>query len=221
MNKFKQWVKVMALTANAFLRTRMGRHVKPRRYRQIFEEIDRIKPKVIVEVGVWNGKRAEEMILRASRYVPVSEVSYYGFDVFETMTDELYQSEISKRPPTKLEVQKKLEATGAKVALFAGLTTNTMNSLQLEQKPDLIFIDGGHEAKTVQNDWEWASQAVGPETAVIFDDYWHNRKDGPKVVIDSIDRGIYNVTIMPETDVFFNKDFGRLVISLARVTRKS
>lgn len=220
MEKFNTKLKILALTLNSFLRTRLGRYVKPRRYAQIFQEIERIKPKVIVEVGVWNGKRGEEMIRKAAQFHPVSDIHYFGFDLFETMNDELYKSEISKRPPTKAEVQSKLEATGAKVTLFVGFTNVTMESLELAQKPDLIFIDGGHDTKTVENDWNWAKRVMGHKTVVIFDDYWHNRKDGPKVVIDAIDRQNYNVSLMPEGDVFFNKDFGKLVISLARVTLK-
>lgn len=211
---------ILLRTINAYLRTSLGRYVRPLRYRQIFDEIDRIHPKTIVEVGTWNGARAKQMIEDASKYYPVSMIHYIGFDIFEKITKELYTEEVSKMPPTEHEVAALLESTGANITLLAGLTESTMRQVNTLPKADITFIDGGHAAETVSIDWEGIQKIMHKDSVVIFDDYWQNRSDGPKVVIDAIDRSRYNVEILPETDVFFNPDFGRLVISLAKVTLK-
>jgi len=173
-----------------------------------------------MEIGAWNGARAEEMIRKASKHHPAQEIEYIGFDLFEKMNKDIYKHEISKLPPSETNVRNRLETTGAKITLLAGYTTETMKNISSLPHPDLVFIDGGHEAETVRNDWESVKKVMNSGTVVIFDDYWHNRQDGPKVVIDAIDRGEYKVSLMPEVDVFFNPDFGRLVISLVKVMKQ-
>ena len=213
-------LKTTLRTISAFIRTHLGRYVKPRRYAQIFDEIDKFKPKNILEVGTWNGNRANQMIARAAKFHNVNEIKYFGFDLFETMSSDIYKHEVSKMPPKKDNVYTNLKTSGAEISLYAGYTKDTMNVLKTLPKMDLIYVDGGHATETVMSDWKMSQEAIGDNTVVIFDDYWHNRSDGPKVVIDNIDRNIFNVELLPEVDVFFNKDFGRLVISLAKVTRK-
>lgn len=210
--------KILLRTVDAYLRTMLGRYVRPRRYKQIFDEIDRVRPRNIMEVGTWNGSRAVEMIEEASRYQPIESIHYFGYDLFEDLTKELYQYEVSKMPPTQKDVEQKLEKTGAQVSLYRGYTQETMKNTGSLPKMDFVFIDGGHAEDTVRSDWQAVEKTMDKSSVVIFDDYWHNRPDGPKKVIDAIDRAKYNVEILPETDVFFNKDFGRLAISLAKVT---
>jgi predicted O-methyltransferase YrrM len=212
--------KILIRTLNAYTRSIFGLYVKPNRYEQIFKEIEQSKPKVIVEVGTWNGARAKQMIETAAKNVPLTMIHYIGFDIFEKITKELYNEEVSKMPPTQHEVASFLGTTGVKITLLAGLTQDTMRQVGALPKADFVFIDGGHAAETVRNDWEGIKKIMHKNTVVIFDDYWQNRSDGPRVVIDNIDRQTYNVEILPETDVFFNPDFGRLVISLVKVTLK-
>lgn len=173
-----------------------------------------------MEIGTWNGARAEQMIAAASKFYPVEEITYIGFDLFEEMNTGLYKHEVSKKPPTEEAVRNRLIKTGAQVILRAGYTTKTLRDIEYLPKPDLVFIDGGHEASTVTNDWIGVEKIMHKGTVVIFDDYWHNRKDGPRVVIDNLNRDLYNVRLLPEIDIFFNKDFGKLVISLTEVTKK-
>lgn len=212
--------KIILRTITSFIRTSLGVYVRPRRYKQIFDEINIVKPKVIMEVGTWNGVRAEDMIRASSKYNSINDIHYVGFDLFEKMNENSYKQEVSKLPPSESSVRIKLENTGAKITLFSGYTKDTMQLVESFPKPDLVFIDGGHASETVQNDWQGIQKVMHSNTTVIFDDYWYNRQDGPKTVIDKIDRNRYKVEFMPETDVFFNPDFGRLVISLVKVKIK-
>ncbi|MFT5036476.1 MAG: hypothetical protein ACI9VM_000036 [Candidatus Azotimanducaceae bacterium] len=193
----------------------------PRRYKNLFKSITHLRAQKILEVGVWNGKRAVEMIDRAKKYN--SDISYYGFDLFEELTEEKHKEELSKWPPSKSEVESLLQKTGADISLFTG---NTLQSLPAAisslPKMDFIFIDGGHSNETVLSDWENVRTLMHKDTIVIFDDYWRNRVDGgSKLTVDAIDTEYYNLEILPEIDSFNNPDFGRLDISFAKVTLRN
>ncbi len=195
----------------------------PKRYKYLLKAIDETKAKVIVEVGTWNGDRALKMIERASLYNDVKQIHYIGFDLFESLSETMYEKEISKRPPTEAVVRRKLDASGAKVSLYVGDTHQSLPVAldELNIKFDFAFIDGGHSYDTIKNDWECISQMMGGDSVVLFDDYWRNRTDhGAKRVVDQIDKNIYNVEVLPQVDCFDNRDFGRLEISFAKVTRK-
>lgn len=190
----------------------------PKRYKHLYKSIKKIKAKKILEIGVWNGKRAVKMIETARKLN--EDVEYYGFDLFDDLSEDAYKKEMSKRPPSQDSVQNILDTTGAKITLHAG---NTLESLPKAvaslPKMDFIFIDGGHSNETVKSDWEAVSVLMHKESIVIFDDYWRNRTDGgSKLTVDAIDTSLYKVEILPEIDVFDNPDFGHLEISFAKVT---
>lgn len=193
---------------------------EPSRYKNLYSTIKKIKPKSIVEVGTWNGKRAVKMIECAQKY---NDVTYYGFDLFEDLTQDKYIEELSKKPPTMDEVLELLNATGAVIKLYKGDTIETLKTASDQLiNVDFVYIDGGHSVETIQNDWNSVEKLMHNETMVIFDDYWRNRTDGGcKTVVDAIDKKKYKVEILPEINVFDNKDFGRLDISYARVELQS
>ncbi|MBY0539781.1 class I SAM-dependent methyltransferase [Patescibacteria group bacterium] len=193
-----------------------------RRYRYLYKEIKRVRARRILEVGTWRGDRALSMIRTALHYTPPSEVEYYGFDLFESLNDAQFKSEISKWPPSVDEVKRKLNATGVALQLYKGDTKETLPAaLRALPKVDFVFIDGGHSIETIQNDWNCTSQLMHETTVVIFDDYWpHNFNAGAKPVVDAIDTNKYIVEILPIIDKFTHKDFGALEIQFAKVTRR-
>jgi hypothetical protein len=194
----------------------------PKRYSNLYKTIIDIKAKSILEVGTWNGKRAVEMIETAAQFHPVSDISYYGFDLFEEIDNQRYESEISKKPPSKAVVLSSLEKTGANIYLYQGDTSDTMSeAVKNIPKIDFIYIDGGHSYETIENDWKYSKILMHDKTVVIFDDYWLNREDGGcKKLVDALDREEYDVALSDELDIFDNKDFGKLEIRYAIVTKK-
>jgi Methyltransferase domain len=192
---------------------------KPRRYTYLFETIKAVRPITIAEIGTWNGNRALQMIAAAQRVSPDKKIRYYGFDLFEGMTDAIFVNEVSKRPPTEGEVSAKLGKSGADVHLFKGDTNIVLPRVAPSlPKMDFVFIDGGHAIETIRGDWNAVASLMHEKSVVIFDDYWRNRADaGCKAIIDSLDRTIYAVEVLPIVDSFDNSEFGRLDISFARV----
>ena len=63
---------------------------KPRRYKNLNQAIDQLKPKNIMEIGVWNGNQSLQMITAAQKYHSPEEINYYGFDLFEDLTLEKF-----------------------------------------------------------------------------------------------------------------------------------
>jgi methyltransferase family protein len=192
-----------------------------KRYEYLFETIGEKHCRRIMEIGTWNGRRALQMIERAKEFHPAEEIEYYGFDLFELMTKEVHEKELSKNPPTQEEVQQLLSATGAQISLFKGFTQNTLPQV-IGKLPDmdLIFIDGGHSLETIANDWNHCRQFMGQNTRVIFDDYYFDRDDvGCKPIIEAIDPTEYEVRVLPRRDRFL-KTWGILSINFVAVEKK-
>ena len=194
----------------------------PKRYRHLFLAINENKTRRIMEIGTWNGRRALQMIKTAQKFHSAQEIEYYGFDLFEQMTPEIFLEELSKQPPKLVEVKKMLDNSGAQVKLFQGFTKDTLPRLLSElPKMDFIFIDGGHAIETIQNDWDCASQLMHGQAIVIFDDYYEDRDDiGCKPVVEKIDSEVYRVEILKPQDQF-TKSWGMLKINFVKVTKKS
>lgn len=201
----------------------MRKNMRPgeyRRYDQLSDEVFNTKSCKIVEIGTWKGLTALEMIKAAKRCHDSSLISYIGFDLFEKMNNDILKKEVSKRPPTKEEVRKKLEDTGVSIELHRGFTTATLPPFVQKLKesqvhPDLIYIDGGHSLETVAFDWSQIKEIMGEGTVVIFDDYLSPKQNwGCNEVIESLDASTYQVSILPVIDNIDNK----FNIQLVKVT---
>ncbi|MBN1502536.1 class I SAM-dependent methyltransferase [Candidatus Woesearchaeota archaeon] len=191
----------------------------PKRYKYLFETITRKKARRIMEIGVWDGEHGLQMI-NAAKKVHGRDVEYYGFDLFEELDSDKFNSEIAKQPPSMKQVLKKLKKTGCKIRLFKGDTARTLPKYVIKlPMMDFIFIDGGHSIATISNDWRYSSQLMSKNTVVIFDDYWNREDAGCKKVIENIDRKRYNVKILPIQDRF-KKNWGVLKINFVNVTKK-
>ncbi len=201
---------------------------KPRRYGQILKAIAARRPRTIVEVGVHTAARAKEMIETAARWHPASEITYFGFDLFDLMTGELLEQELSKKPLTEAQVRDILAPTGARIELFRGFSQETLPLLvekRRREPVDFIFIDGGHAIATIQSDWDNLAAVTGPETLVLFDDYYVDcphltDRFGCNRVLDGLDPAVFSSRVLPLVDSF-GKDESRLAVALAEVARKS
>lgn len=200
---------------------------RPRRYRQLLAIAAERKPKSIIEIGVFQGQRAIELIDAASLHAPVNTITYFGFDLFEGLTPELLKSELSKTPDPKDAVTKRLEGTGAQAEVVAGFTQQTIPDLREQGRlanADLIFIDGGHAIDTIRSDWRNLEPLMHDDSVVVFDDYYVDCPDridkfGCNRVLEEIDRTRYDVEILPDVDRFV-LDTGALNVAMVKVTRR-
>ena len=195
-----------------------------KRYSQLITEINKCKPKVIFEVGVWKGTTAVKMIRAAQKHN--KDITYYGFDLFEGMTPDVKEKEIhAKINSTEAEARKRIYGTGCRYLLTVGNTLDTLPQIVDEvvhfntiDIPDFVFIDGGHSLETIKSDWHSISQMMLPnETVVIFDDYYSNdTTKGCKAIIDDLDEE-FTYEILPSTDKVKN-DMLDSTIHMVKVT---
>lgn len=161
------------------------------RYNNLFKEIQKRKPMTIMEIGVYDGQHAYEMIKFAQRFV--GSVRYFGFDLFEDITPEIIKEENSKSKIFKQrDIENKLDKTGQFYKLYKGFTKDTLPKFIKYAKEhklniDFIFIDGGHSIETIKNDWFYVQKLMHKETVVLFDDYYFdNNTLGCAALIDTL-----------------------------------
>jgi len=143
-----------------------------KRYAQLLLIVFFTKPKSIVEIGVYKGKRSKELIEVARIFN--DKINYYGFDLFDILNEKILRKESSKFPDQENVIKNKISRI-AKVKLFKGFTNKTLPFFK--KKVDLVFIDGGHSIKTISNDWYYVKRMMRKKTYVIFDDYYSNSKN--------------------------------------------
>jgi hypothetical protein len=165
--------------------------VKLKRYSQLTRALSHMSCENLVEVGTWNGRRAEELVTAALRRNPA--ITYHGFDLFGALTEKELQKELSKRPPSQAEVEARLRRFQRRVStlgplrwggrrrfdfiLHQGYTRETLPAFRAESpdfRAQFIFIDGGHSIETIRNDWENCSAVVDPRGAIFLDDFYGN-----------------------------------------------
>jgi hypothetical protein len=209
-----------------------------KRYGQLTEALAAMPCKNLVEVGTWNGRRARELVTAALRTNPT--VKYYGFDLFEALTDEELEAELSKRPPSQADVEAGLRRFQWRISILSalrpwhrrnfdftlhqGYTRDTLPAFR-EAHPgfqaEFIFIDGGHSIETITNDWENCSQVVSSDGFIFLDDYYGNAELAERFGCNKLIAGLrgdaaWEVTILPETDMI--EGLGTIQIALVRPT---
>ncbi len=186
---------------------------KTKRYSYILILILLHRPKSILEVGVYNGIRAKQMIEAAKVFN--SKISYYGFDLFEQMNTKIFKDELSKLPPTKKYMENFLSKF-AKIKLYKGYSNRTLP--KFKKKVDFIFIDGGHKIQTIKNDWKYCERLSKRDCIIVFDDYFHENqkliaKYGCNKVVKNISKKKFAVKKTLFTDTFYSHN-KKLKISL-------
>jgi len=195
------------------------------RYSQIMQIIDHFKPQIITEVGVARGDRAEEMVRTALKHH--NTVIYFGFDLFEDLTEEIALKEMNvKKTATLQEVNDRLlriqkEHLGFFFLLYKGNTREILSKVVHEyvelgnqegqiirSRPydsHMVFIDGGHSVETIRNDYEHFKHVP----LIILDDYYIEDEDGRKPDTTKwgcnfLEKEVPNVKVLPIADPVVN-----------------
>lgn len=174
------------------------------RYNHIFEEIEKCKPKSILEIGTWDGRHSAQMINTAAKYIPKDDIVYYGFDLWELLSETEYYAEYlhPKQPAKKKQAEKLLNKTGVEYHLYQGNTKETLPLFTPPEPIDFVWIDGGHSLTTIRSDWMNIQRIIHLESVVLFDDYLSdNKKVGCyEVIMEILDTERFDVWILPTID---------------------
>ena len=142
------------------------------RFNQIYSWCEANKPRVILEIGTWNGHNAARMVNEVGKD---AKVKYIGFDLWEdkeegTDIDKLENN--AKATVTEDSVRSFLKSYD--IELIKGNTRDTLPAYCRGKKPfvDMVVIDGGHSQGTIKSDFLTVLQIVKPTGTVFLDDYY-------------------------------------------------
>jgi predicted O-methyltransferase YrrM len=135
----------------------------------------------IMEIGVYDGDNALDMIKAASENHRLEDVEYYGFDYFENYGEA--------------QITRKLATLGCKIHLCKGDTMETLPQAKLLPLMDLIFIDAGKSYTEAQNDWHYSSSLMHLASVVFIHNYDFQ---GVHRMVNGIPKEDYTLTILRE-----------------------
>ena len=178
------------------------------RYDAIYSLIDVFKPKIIAEIGTWNGHNAVRMIQAAQKHH--SDIAYIGYDLFEDATDETDALEFNVKPHNTIDaVRATIEATGARVILHKGNTRQTLK----DHPPiaDFMFLDGGHSVETIASDYHYSKHIP----VIVFDDFYDGREiDLNLVGCNKLVSSLSGCVVLPDADPVKGGGFTKLVLKI-------
>jgi len=176
------------------------------RYAQLNKLVKELGPKTILEVGTWNGYRGIDLI----SYAPDGAM-YYGFDLFEDMTEELDKLEHNVKCHVSLHM------VNASFGVFPHklIKGNTRDTLPKFAKRkigiDFAFIDGGHSIDTITSDFKNVRKMMNKGGVIILDDFYDPPMEG--VGCNEVVKDVKH-ELLPEKDKMPGK---KHVINMARV----
>ena len=162
-------------------------------------EIAKKKPKTFLEVGVFHGVTARN-VCELLYNIHGKEFKYIGLDLFDENDenkDEIIPNTkfsnplktfffkyIKRQNPYSLEAVKDLlYKFKDNIHLIKGNSNKILSKIEMK-KIDYVFLDGGHEYKTVKNDLECCKEVILNNGVVLCDDYDLSYAPGVKKAID-------------------------------------
>lgn len=189
-----------------------------KRFTELSKAIAETKAKILIEVGVYRCERSRVMINEALKYN--KDISFYGFDLFQYMTNELSSKEVSRS-------QFPFSSKNAFTVLVNEFPTVNLNIIPGDSKItladqnipfDVAFIDGGHSLETTQSDWDNISRMMKPGSIVLIDDYSDIPGVFTKQVVDKIDRSKFSVELSEDFDMS-TPQYGSVRLHIAKIKR--
>jgi hypothetical protein len=166
------------------------------RYSQLEGVMEAVRPKTMIEVGVWSGWRGVEAALMAQSMG--TSLHYRGYDVFDQIPDKDFDGREKNVKPhfsiqsvvSLLELAKHLIPSFT-YELVVGDTNKTLQSDEAE----LVFLDGGHAVETIAHDY----LAVSGSKVILFDDYYVGEIDTSIYGCNRVLEGLPHL-ILPASD---------------------
>ena len=163
------------------------------------EEVKKKKPKIFLEVGVFHGVTARN-VCELLAQIHNDDFKYIGLDLFEESDEykseiipntnfsnpfkQIYFKYIKRQNPYSIEAVKDLlKKFENNIHLIKGNSNFVLKKIDMS-KVDYVFLDGGHDYKTVKNDLNCCSDVVNNNGTILCDDYNLSYAPGVKQAID-------------------------------------
>ena len=134
---------------------------KPVCDRNIFKLIRKNKFRSIIEVGMTDGTRCENMMRVAQKYGVSTNVRYTGVDHFEARTEG--------KPLQLIEMHRKLKAYDAKTQLVPGDIGSAVSRIANSHvRTDLIVISAGYDQDALESSWFYFPRMLHSRSLVLI-----------------------------------------------------
>ena len=162
-------------------------------------EVQRKNPKHFLEIGVFHGVTGRN-VCDLMHKNHGNKFRYIGIDIFDE--DKKYRNEIvpkykfnnplknfyfkfiKRQNPYSIEaVRELLNKYKDNVEIIKGNSNNILKTLELKNV-DYIFIDGGHDYKTVKNDLFYSKNFLAEGGIILCDDYHLTYAPGVRKAIE-------------------------------------
>ena len=128
----------------------------------------------IVEIGVHDGERAEQLLEMAKRFHDVESIRYTGIDMFEARGEDA--------TPLK-EVHSRLSATGATIRLVPGDASSALPRCANDLRgTDWVLISPDQEEAAIDRAWHFLPRMLHQKSEV-----WMETKPGEFRVLSARD----------------------------------
>ena len=163
------------------------------------EEVKKKSPKIFLEVGVFHGVTARN-VCELLAQIHNNDFKYIGLDLFEESDEnkseiipntnfsnpfkKIYFKYIKRQNPYSIEAVKDLlKKFENNIHLIKGNSNFVLKKIDMS-KVDYVFLDGGHDYKTVKNDLNCCSDVLNNNGTILCDDYNLSYAPGVKQAID-------------------------------------
>tara|TARA_Y100000741_G_scaffold286422_1_gene226288 strand:+ start:207 stop:836 length:630 start_codon:yes stop_codon:yes gene_type:complete len=163
------------------------------------KEIQKKNPKIFLEVGVFHGVTARNVCELLSK-IHDNDFKYIGLDLFEKNEEnkseiipntnfsnplkKIYFRYIRREDPYSIEaVEELLKKFKHNVQLIKGNSNSVLKEIDMS-KVEYVFLDGGHDYKTVKNDLDCCRKVINNNGTILCDDYNLSYAPGVKKAID-------------------------------------
>jgi predicted O-methyltransferase YrrM len=171
------------------------------RYEQLVMACYLKQPVAILEIGTWNGVRAQQLLQVAPR------ARYFGFDLFEDATEQSDAEELNVKPHHRIvDVQARL--AGHKATLVKGNTRYTLPSFN--EPVDFVWMDGGHSVETIVSDFANVRRVATDDAEIYLDDYYSGPIDTELFGCNKLVEGLKH-NVLPAKDPVSGGGFVQMV----------
>ncbi len=163
------------------------------------KEVKKKNPKIFLEVGVFHGVTARN-ICELLGQMHNNDFKYIGLDLFEESDEnkseiipntkfsnplkQIYFRYIKRQNPYSIEAVKDLlKKFRNNIHLIKGNSNFLLKKIDMS-KVDYVFLDGGHDYKTVKNDLNCCTEVINNNGTILCDDYNLSYAPGVKKAID-------------------------------------
>ena len=163
------------------------------------EEIKKKKPKFFLEIGVFHGVTARN-VCELLFQVHKNDFKYTGLDLFEKNDEnkseiipntnfsnplkQIYFKYIKRQDPYTVEaVEDLLKKFKDNVHLIKGNSNKVLKNIDMSEI-EYVFLDGGHDYGTVNNDLNNCIGVINNNGTILCDDYNLSYAPGVKKAID-------------------------------------